>query len=281
MPDSLHQRIRRVGQLALPLAVVGHQRFQLCPEAGAVVQFRQVGQLVGNHVVDQLGGILHQPPVETDAAVAAAAAPAGAGGVQTHTAGGTAQLLHEGLHPFVKKLGRKFLQPGVHGRLQQRVVVGCRATDPQLGPHLSYLAASVSAVWQGAQRDGFAQQRDDAAVGIAGASCFAGHGPLLPERQLLHDPCLVFTDGVLDGRLVQSCTLRQHHFQPFGVDPQAHAPCTRRASHAIRDLLRLAMGGEHQRTRRDGGVLMPGLGSCLALEGVGKGGFSLGEKAHG
>ena len=120
-----------------------------------MVQFRQVGQLVGNHVVDQLGGILHQPPVETDAAVAAAAAPAGAGGIQTHAAGAAAQLLHEGLHPFVEKLGRKFLQPGVHGRFQQRVVVGCRAADPQLGPHLPYLAASVPAVRKRAQRDGF------------------------------------------------------------------------------------------------------------------------------
>jgi hypothetical protein len=69
---------------------------------------------------------------------------------------------------------------------------------------------------------------------------------LLPERQLLHDPCLVFTDGVLDGSLVQPCALWQHHFQSFGVDPKAHASRTRRASQAIRDLLRLAMGRKHQ-----------------------------------
>ena len=56
----------------------------------------------------------------------------------------------------------------------------------------------------------------------------------------------MFTDGVLDGGLVKPCALRQYHFQSFGVDPQAHASRTRRASHVIRDLLRLAMGRKHQ-----------------------------------
>lgn len=54
--------------------------------------------------------------------------------------------------------------------LQQGIIAGCRAADPQLGAYLPHLAVPMSAVRLGSQRDGFAQQRDDAAVGVAGAA---------------------------------------------------------------------------------------------------------------
>ena len=74
MSSILHQNIRRICRPLLVHPVIGHQGFRLRPDAGAVVQFHQMGQLVGNHAVDQWRVVLDQPPVRPEAAVAAARA---------------------------------------------------------------------------------------------------------------------------------------------------------------------------------------------------------------